>query len=137
MQQALASIEQRIGSITKQSNWYTTVAEGFASDNLFLNGAICVETTLSARAVLEITQQIEKELGRSQKSIHLQYADRPMDIDILYFNLEQINQADLIVPHPRMHLRSFVLAPLCDIAPQLKHPILGKNTRQLLNQLSW
>jgi 2-amino-4-hydroxy-6-hydroxymethyldihydropteridine diphosphokinase len=58
-----------------------------------------------------------------------------MDIDILYFNMEQINQVDLVVPHPRMHQRAFVLAPLCEIAPKLKHPILGQNTQQLLNQL--
>ena len=88
------------------------------------------------KRLLELNyQQIEKELGRMHKSVNLQYADRSMDIDILYYNLEQINQEDLIVPHPRMHTRRFVLEPLCEIAPTLKHPIIGKNTQYLLNQL--
>ncbi len=135
MQQALTGIEQRIGTITKRSSMHTTVADGFTSDNLFLNCAICVETSLSAQEVLSITQQLERELGRTHKSINLQYTDRCMDIDILYFNMEQITQTDLVVPHPRMHQRWFVLAPLCEIAPKLKHPILGQSTQQLLNQL--
>lgn len=135
MQQAFAGIEQRIGKITQRSSMHTTVAEGFTSDNLFLNCAICVETPLSAPEVLVLTQQLERELGRTQKSVNLVYSDRCMDIDILYFNMEQINQVDLVVPHPRMHQRAFVLAPLCEIAPKLRHPILGKNTQQLLNQL--
>lgn len=135
MQQALEGIATRIGKITKQSTLHTTVAEGFSSNNLFLNCAVCVQTPLSAQEVLAETQQLEIALGRTQKSFNLQYTDRCMDIDILYFNLEQINQEDLIVPHPRMHKRRFVLAPLCEIAPSLKHPILGQNTQQLLNQL--
>lgn len=135
IEQAYALLEERIGPITHKSALYTTAPMGFESNNLFTNSAICLQTTHSAIDVLHLTQQIEKELGRMHKSVNLQYADRSMDIDILYYNLEQINQEDLIVPHPRMHTRRFVLEPLCEIAPTLKHPIIGKNTQYLLNQL--
>ena len=135
IEQAYALLQERIGPITQKSALYTTAPVGFESNNLFTNSAICLQTTLSAIDVLHLTQQIEKELGRMHKSVNLQYADRSMDIDILYYNLEQINQEDLIVPHPRMHTRRFVLEPLCEIAPTLKHPIIGKNTQYLLNQL--
>ena len=135
IEQAYALLAKRIGPITHKSALYTTAPAGFESNNLFTNSAICLQTTLSAIDVLHLTQQIEKELGRMHKSVNLQYADRSMDIDILYYNLEQINQEDLIVPHPRMHTRRFVLEPLCEIAPTLKHPIIGKNTQYLLNQL--
>lgn len=135
IEQAYTLLAERIGPITHKSALYTTAPVGFESDNLFTNSAICLQTTLSAIDVLHLTQQIEKELGRMHKSVNLQYADRSMDIDILYYNLEQINQEDLIVPHPRMHTRRFVLEPLCEIAPTLKHPIIGKNTQYLLNQL--
>lgn len=135
IERAYMLLQERVGIITHKSALYTTVPEGFESNNLFTNSAICLQTTHSAIDVLHLTQQIEKELGRMHKSVNLQYADRSMDIDILYYNLEQINQEDLIVPHPRMHTRRFVLEPLCEIAPTLKHPIIGKNTQYLLNQL--
>lgn len=135
IERAYMLLQERVGIITHKSALYTTMPEGFESTNLFTNSAICLQTTHSAIDVLHLTQQIEKELGRMHKSVNLQYADRSMDIDILYYNLEQINQEDLIVPHPRMHTRRFVLEPLCEIAPTLKHPIIGKNTQYLLNQL--
>lgn len=135
IERAYMLLQERVGIITHKSALYTTVPEGFESNNFFTNSAICLQTTHSAIDVLHLTQQIEKELGRMHKSVNLQYADRSMDIDILYYNLEQINQEDLIVPHPRMHTRRFVLEPLCEIAPTLKHPIIGKNTQYLLNQL--
>lgn len=135
IERAYMLLQERVGIITHKSALYTTAPVGFESDNLFTNSAICLQTTHSAIDVLHLTQQIEKELGRMHKSVNLQYADRSMDIDILYYNLEQINQEDLIVPHPRMHTRRFVLEPLCEIAPTLKHPIIGKNTQYLLNQL--
>lgn len=135
IERAYMLLQERVGIITHKSALYTTMPEGFESNNLFTNSAICLQTTHSAIDVLHHTQQIEKELGRMHKSVNLQYADRSMDIDILYYNLEQINQEGLIVPHPRMHTRRFVLEPLCEIAPTLKHPIIGKNTQYLLNQL--
>ena len=135
LEQALQLIEQRIGTIVKQSPWYHTQPEGFASDQEFINGAILVHTTLTAMQVLRISQQIEKELGRMQKSQNGIHTDRTIDIDILYFNKEQINDPDLVVPHPRMHQRYFVLAPLCDIAPTFKHPIIGKSTQSMLEAI--
>lgn len=135
IEQAYALLEKRIGPITHKSALYCTEPMGFTSNHMFTNSAICLQTNCSALEVLQLTQQIEIELGRTHKSINGNYADRFMDIDILYFNMEQINLPQLIVPHPRMHTRRFVLEPLCEIAPTLKHPILGKNTKQLLLNL--
>lgn len=135
LNKALALIEERVGPIEKVSNFYTTKPEGFESENEFINAAVCVHTSLSALELLHVTQQIEKDLGRECKSIKGRHFDRPIDIDILYYNLEQINLPDLIVPHPRMHVRQFVLQPLCDIAPTCKHPIIGKSTLHLLNAI--
>ncbi len=132
LEQALQLIQQRIGDIAKQSSWYHTAPEDFASDNEFINGAVLVHTSLTALQVLCISQQIEKELGRMQKSQNGIHADRTIDIDLLYFNNEQINLPELTIPHPRLHQRYFVLAPLCDIAPTFKHPIIGKNTQTML-----
>lgn len=135
IEQAYALLEERIGPITQKSALYITKPVGFHSDNLFTNSAVCLQTTHSALEVLQLTQQIEQALGRTHKSVNGNYADRFMDIDILYYNAEQINLPNLIVPHPRMHTRRFVLEPLCDIAPTYKHPILGKNTKQLLERV--
>jgi 2-amino-4-hydroxy-6-hydroxymethyldihydropteridine diphosphokinase len=135
IEQAYALLQERIGPITQKSALYTTAPVGFKSEHLFTNSAICLQTTYSATEVLQLTQQIEKDLGRTHKSVNGLYADRFMDIDILYYNVEQINLPNLIVPHPLMHTRRFVLEPLCDIAPTFKHPILGKNTKQLLERI--
>lgn len=135
IQKAILMIEQQVGPVEKISQMYTTKAEGFESENEFMNAALCVHTHLSANDLLLTTQQIEKLLGRTQKSQNGRHFDRCIDIDILYYNMEQINLPNLIVPHPRMHLRGFVLQPLCDIAPKLKHPIVGKSTQAMLSSL--
>ena len=135
LDQALSLLGERVGLIVLQSSRIETAPEGFESENAFLNMAVCLETSHTAIEVLHLTQEIEKELGRTHKSVHCQYADREIDIDLLYFNREQINTEELILPHPRLHKRQFVLLPLSEIAPKLKHPIIGKNTLQLLENL--
>ena len=94
-----------------------------------------METRFSALELLDICEDIEKIIGRKTKSVNLNYSDRVIDIDILYFNNAQINTERLILPHPRMHKRRFVLEPLCEIAPKVKHPILGISTRKMLQEL--
>ena len=98
----------------------------------FYNIAICIESKLDATEILRITQEIEKELGRKQKSTNGIYHDRVIDIDILLYDDCIINQPDLIIPHPRMKERGFVLQPLAQIAPDLIIPNETKTIAELL-----
>jgi 2-amino-4-hydroxy-6-hydroxymethyldihydropteridine diphosphokinase len=83
-----------------------------------------------------VCEEIERELGRTTKSVNLNYRDRLIDIDILYFNNMQFATERLTLPHPRMHKRTFVLEPLAEIAPKLRHPITGMTTKKMLEQIS-
>ena len=130
---AIELLSERAGKVLKVSSNYETEPDGFVSENSFVNIALSLDTPLDALALLEVCEQIEKELGRKTKSVNLNYSDRVIDIDILYFNNMQLATDRLTLPHPRMHKRLFVLAPLAEIAPKLKHPIVGLNTMQMLD----
>lgn len=132
--QAIAQIEEQIGTVLSQSALYDTEPWGFQSPHRFLNAALCCQTTLTPLQVLDATQHIERQLGRLHKSHDGHYQDRPIDIDILLYDDLILHTPRLIVPHPLMHLRTFVLEPLCQIAPQLVHPQLGLTMQQLLQQ---
>ncbi len=123
---AVNEINKRIGKVTSLSAFYVTEPWGFVSDNTFLNAACCADTYLSAFEILNITQEIEKELGRLKKSFDNNYSDRIIDIDILLYDDIIINTSELIIPHPLMTERSFVMEPLIEIAPYTIHPILKK-----------
>ena len=126
---AITEIERRIGPIRAQSAFLTTEPWGFESKNTFLNAAVRVETELSPNALLRVTQQIEREMGRTQKSSvdpqqsKVIYHDRIIDIDILLYDDLHINTKKLIIPHPHMYERDFVLIPLKEI-------LLTKDTQQ-------
>ena len=117
---AISEIERRIGPVKAQSAFLATEPWGFESQNTFLNAAIRIKTELSPLELLDETQQIERDLGRRQKSVNGQYHDRIIDIDILLYGEENINEPDLIIPHPLMWQRDFVIEPLLEIAPHLK-----------------
>ena len=115
---AITEIERRIGPVRAQSAFLFTEPWGFESENTFLNAAVCVETELSPNVLLRTTQQIERDMGRTQKSVNGQYHDRIIDIDILLYDDLHINTKKLTIPHPRMYERDFVLIPLREILPQ-------------------
>ena len=128
---AYEKIEERIGNIVSVSAFYISDAVDFQSDNLFVNSVCEVNTNLDIYTTFVITQEIEKEIGRGGKSVDGIYSDRLIDIDILLADNLVIQSSELIIPHPRMHLREFVLAPMCEIAPDVIHPILRKSVREL------
>lgn len=119
-------INERIGRVISLSAFYATAPWGFDSANSFLNAACCVETSLSVWELLDITQEIEQEIGRKNKSVNGIYSDRLIDIDLLLYDSLIINTDKLTLPHPLMTKRDFVMKPLCEIAPDLIHPVLHK-----------
>lgn len=131
LKQALLKINEQIGSIVLQSNIYETEAWGVTNQKAYLNQCIKVETSLSANELIKKVLSIEKELGR-QRSINQTYESRTIDVDILFYNTSIINQPDLCVPHPRLHLRKFVLIPLNEISDNYLHPLFNKSIFNLL-----
>jgi len=114
---AIDLIIKKIGNVVKKSSFYATAPVGFASDNDFLNAVVAVKTKLSVYQAFKQTQKIEKILGRAKKSKNGIYSDRIIDIDILAYNNLIINTKKLTLPHPKLHLRDFVLKPLAEILP--------------------
>lgn len=156
--QATELIRQRIGSVVCASALYETAPWGSFDEHApqnFLNCALLVETALTAHEVLEEALLIEALLGRlrpatPQTAVHAVadlpqrlYHSRPMDIDLIFFwsavgsadNDMVIDDPDLQIPHPRMHLRRFVLEPLAEIMPEYRHPVLGKTIKEMLDEI--
>ena len=113
--EAIKNIGELVGDVVRQSALYETEPWGFGSDNRFVNAAVCVDTQLSPRRLLEVTQRIEREMGRTLKSDGGEYHDRIIDIDILLYGDLHIDEPDLKIPHPLMHERDFVMTPLNEI----------------------
>ena len=128
---AFQLITKKIGTVCSLSSYYNTSPWGFSSQNNFLNAAACIETNQTPHTILQLTQNIEQELGRTSKSKNKIYHDRPIDIDLLIYDQVIIQTPDLQLPHPLMHLRHFVMEPLVEIAPTLMHPVLQKTILQL------
>lgn len=128
----LAFAVARLSSILsnlKQSRWYDTAPVGVSDDQpRYLNGVVAGETTLSARELLEELLAIEREAGRTRPSL---MAPRTLDLDLILYGSERIEEAGLIVPHPRFRERLFVLEPLADIAPGLIDPGTGATISEL------
>lgn len=112
---AIEMMKEQIGTLVSQSALYTSEPWGFESENDFANIAACFETDLSPQEVLSRTQAIERAMGRKHKSINKVYSDRIIDIDILLYGNETINEPNLTIPHPLMHEREFVMKPLSEI----------------------
>lgn len=134
MDQAVENIEKQVGHIVCQSAFYETEPWGFSSPNKFLNAAVCVETPLCPRCLLEATQRIEREMGRGDKygddvrktDVSAKtgqprvYHDRSIDIDILLYDDLTVDEPDLKIPHPLMYERDFVMTPLREVMGKVK-----------------
>ena len=141
LMQAIIEIASRIGTVSAASSLYETEPWGFEAEQNFLNQALVVDTDLAAEEVLQRALEIEKDLGRvrsepsdiqNSKFIIHNYTSRPMDIDLIFYNNDIVDTPALQLPHPRMHLRRFVLQPLAQIMPDKIHPKFRKTISQLL-----
>jgi len=148
LKQAIRFIDERIGEVVRQSSFIETEPWGFQSEHQFLNAAICCLTDKTPREVLQLTQQIERDLGKtkahatqrppqssalspqpssithhpSSLSPQPSYYDRPIDIDILLYDDWKVSEPDLKIPHPLMHQRDFVMIPLKEIMTEQTNP---------------
>ena len=132
--QAIEALVRRVGTLVRCSSFIETEPWGFESDHPFLNAVALFRTELSPREVLATTQAIERDLGRQHKSVN-GYADRTMDIDILLYGNEHIDEPDLKIPHPLMADRPFVMKPLGEIAPDLTAQLLHPSSPSLISHL--
>ena len=119
LNKAIRLVDERVGRVVRQSSFLETAPWGFQSANSFLNAVICCETEHTPREVLLLTQQIERDMGRSKKSTDGGYADRTIDIDILLYDDLTVDEPDLKIPHPLMCERDFVMRPLQEITPSV------------------
>lgn len=133
LQRCIFQLNEKLGKVSTISSIYENAAVGFEGSD-FLNACITLETELHSDDLLQKILQLETAMGRERLG-NGHYSSRTLDIDIIYYNEEVIEKEALRVPHPKMQHRNFVLKPLADIAPQFYHPILKKDTRNLLQQL--
>lgn len=129
-------MEERVGRLTSSSAFYFSKPVGFESKHDFVNSACEVRSCLDISSIFEAIQGIEKEMGRIRQSDSSGYSDRIIDIDLLLAGDRVINTPRLVIPHPRMHERDFVLLPLNEIAPNVIHPLFQKSIRELVEELS-
>lgn len=123
-------VSKKLGKIILKSSVYETPPWGFNSEHLFWNQAVCIETILEPLELLWRIKEIEEMFGLKSKDER--YTNREMDLDILYFDDDFLEDKDLTIPHPRIHERKFVLVPLVEIAPDFKHPLLRMTNLTLL-----
>jgi 2-amino-4-hydroxy-6-hydroxymethyldihydropteridine diphosphokinase len=121
--------------ITALSPFYDTDPVGSIAQNNFLNAVMRLSSSLSPQKLLQDLLQIETLIFNRKRDLH--WGPRRIDLDLLFYGNEVIdNPPDLLLPHPRLHERRFVLAPLADIAPEFMHPVFGRSIRELLAGLS-
>ena len=129
-QMCINEIEKKGYIIKDKSAVYKSKSWGYESENIFYNCAFVLETSNNSQVVLNDMLNIETKLGRT-RSATSKYEDRVIDIDIMFYNSEIVNEANLIIPHPKLHLRNFCLVPLKEIIPDFVHPVLKKSIQVL------
>ena len=122
----------QVVKIEKTSSAYVTEPVDHSDQPLFLNAVYCVQTSLSPEELLDVAKRIEAALGRKPS---FRNGPRPIDIDILFYGDMVVNVPHLVIPHPRVQERAFVLIPLEEIAPRLVHPVSGRTVREMASQL--
>jgi len=131
LEKALELIQNRIGKLDKISRIYESEPWGYSSTRLFYNCCVSLQTDIAPLDLMEHLLEIEREMGRHREGGG--YRDRIIDIDLLLYGDMCINSPDLVVPHPSMADRRFVLAPLSEIAARLVHPVSGATIREMLD----
>ncbi|CCY62409.1 7 8-dihydro-6-hydroxymethylpterin-pyrophosphokinase [Clostridium sp. CAG:967] len=121
-------------SIIRTSAFYETEPWNMDSENWFVNAVVEVKTSLLPQTLLLECQRIEQQLGR-KRSQDAKYTDRTIDIDILFYNKDIVNDENLIIPHKFVHLRAFTLVPLLELIPNFEHPVLHKTVTELHSDL--
>lgn len=124
-------LEANAGELLARSGVYQSEPWGFAHDTPFLNQLLLLRTDMEPFTLLDLTQRIERQLGRSAKTT-VAYEARLIDIDLLFYGQEVLQSQRLTLPHPQTHLRRFALLPLVELSPQWIHPTLGRSMEQLL-----
>jgi len=139
----LSNIQQAVSSlsmsehikIVKTSSFYETEPWGNKNQEWFINAAVALDTDFTCEELLEFCQNIEVQLGRVRRE-NEKWAQRAIDIDILMYDNKIIDKPNLIVPHPLMHLRAFVLVPMLEVKSDLIHPVLNKTISDLYDELA-
>lgn len=142
LQTAQQLINSRVGAVLRCSHRYESEPWGFAAAERFSNQALEVSTDLRPLEVLDVCQQIERELGRNRAAEAVEkassgavYCSRPIDIDILFYDDEVIADERLTVPHPQLAEREFALVPLSEIMRRHRHPLTGSTVGEMLETL--
>ena len=131
LKKAKQLLEKQIGKVIKYSRVYETASWGNTDQPDFLNQVLLIETKLTAEKIMEQILFIENIMGRVRSEKN---ASRIIDIDILFFNEDIVQTKNIIIPHPQIQNRNFVLYPLNELSPQLQHPVLKKTINELLLQ---
>ncbi len=129
--ESLTRIERTL--VLETSPFYRTAPVDFLEQDWFINAAVKLQTDLSPFQLLEELQDIQRRAGRVKDPIR--FGPRIIDLDIIFYDDVIIETAELTIPHPRMHKRAFVLQPICDIDPQLVHPVIQCQVQDLLKEL--